>query len=570
VDRRQALRRLSLATAGACLARPLRAQAVAERAPVLRRSDVVFMYQAERAVYADYGATVLAWGGTPTPESLEAARGVAFYGSVGMVTEFAGYHDRFPATWEAGLCRDVHGQPVKVPWLTDHRHRGVPYWWCCTRQPQFRQFLEERVTATVRAGARGVHVDDHLGTAGALFLGACFCDRCVEGFRPRDPDYRASVLAWLEAAPAGEKRRVQDHPLWPEWSAYHLRAAATHMGELRALAAREAGREVPMSANAGLLWPNHLADYRALDFFSAEIEHGAASLHLTDRPLFAYRIADAMGRPLAATASGQDWAFVKERGCPGLVRGWIAASYAAGHALMAPHRQWCYTEDKGTHWYDGPREAYALLYRFVRESRALLDDYEAWAEVGLMMPHRAFAADRERWIGMGEALAAAGVPYRLVIGGDDVVDRSITSRDLSGLRVLVSPAPEDLLPADRRAIEAVAPSVRRVTTVGDAIAVARTVAAVEGEAPVRVLPRVGPGGAVLHVLGRAYYPKRDAVEAVRDVTLRLDLEALGVAGCRRARVISPGSPLVEVPVERGRVRLPSVGLWTMVHFQAPA
>jgi len=28
------------------------------------------------------------------------------------------------------------------------------------------------------------------------------------------------------------------------------------------------------------------------------------------------------------------------------------------------------------------------------------------------MPHRAFAADRERWIGMGEALAAAGVPYR--------------------------------------------------------------------------------------------------------------------------------------------------------------
>ena len=93
-----------------------------------------------------------------------------------------------------------------------------------------------------------------------------------------------------------------------------------------------------MSANAGLLWPNHLADYRALDFFSAEIEHGAADLRLTDRPLFAYRLADAMGRPLAATASGQDWAFVKEHGRSGLVRGWIAASYAAGHSLMAPHR----------------------------------------------------------------------------------------------------------------------------------------------------------------------------------------------------------------------------------------
>ena len=52
----------------------------------LQRSDVVFMYQADRGTYEEYGATVLAWGGQPTPESLEAARGVSFFGSVGMVT----------------------------------------------------------------------------------------------------------------------------------------------------------------------------------------------------------------------------------------------------------------------------------------------------------------------------------------------------------------------------------------------------------------------------------------------------------------------------------------------------
>jgi hypothetical protein len=226
VERRQALR-LSVAAAGACLSRPLRGEEPrAAHAPALRRSDVVFMYQADRATYGDYGATVLAWGGAPTPASLEAARGVAFYGSVGMVTEFAAYHERFPTTWEAGLCRDVHGRPIKVPWLTDHRHEGVPYWWCCTRQPQFRLFLDERVAETVRRGAHGVHVDDHLGTSGALFLGACFCDRCVDGFRPRDPDHRATVLAWLAGAPPGETRRVQEHPLWREWSTCHLRAAA--------------------------------------------------------------------------------------------------------------------------------------------------------------------------------------------------------------------------------------------------------------------------------------------------------------------------------------------------------
>ena len=29
--------------------------------PALQRSDVVFMYQANRATYEEYGATVLAW-----------------------------------------------------------------------------------------------------------------------------------------------------------------------------------------------------------------------------------------------------------------------------------------------------------------------------------------------------------------------------------------------------------------------------------------------------------------------------------------------------------------------------
>jgi hypothetical protein len=441
VERRRALRHLSLGAAGACLARPLGVEArPAGVEPALRRSDVVFMYEADRPTYAAYGATVLAWGGTPRPASLEAARGVAFHGSVGMVTEF-----------------------------------------------------------------------------------------------------------------------------WPAWSTYQLRAAAALLADLRALAAREAGREVEVSANAGLLWPNHLADFRALDFFSAEIEHRAAGLRLSDRPLFAFRMADAMGRPLAATATGEDWAFVKERGCAGLVRGWIAAAYAAGHSLMAPHRQWCHTEEKGTHWYSGPNEAYAPLYRFVRESAALLDGYEAWAEVGLVMPHRSFVADRERWIGAGEGLSGAGVPYRLLIGGDDVVDRRLEPGDLAGLRALLDPAPEELAPADRAALEA--SPVRRVRTTADAIAASRSAVAVDGPLPLQVLPRVGPGGAVVHVLGRDYGPERDEVREVRDVTLRVDLEALGVGGCGRARVVAPGASPREVPVDGGRLRLGPVGLWTLVHLE---
>ena len=119
--------------------------------PVLKASDVVFMYGAGKEVYQDYGATVLAWGGTPKPAELAEASGLKYFGSVGMVTEFNRYHERFPDTYEQGLCRDLKGQPYKVPWLTDQQHKGVPYWWCCTRQPLFRQYISERVVETVKA-----------------------------------------------------------------------------------------------------------------------------------------------------------------------------------------------------------------------------------------------------------------------------------------------------------------------------------------------------------------------------------------------------------------------------------
>src|SRR5262245_35463106 len=336
--------------------------------PVLTHSDVVFMYEAAPEIYHDYEATMVAWGGGNAKTSeRENANHIKKFGSVGMVTEFARYYERFPDVYEQGLCKDLKGQPFKVPWLTDHSHKGIPFWWCCTRQPIFRQYLKERVTETVRSGVDGVHIDDHLGTAGALWLGACFCDRCVAGFPEflkasiisKHPevgdhfDYRSVRQEWLQERPG---RTFQQHPLWPEWRAYQLRGAAEFMHELKELAAKTAGHAIPMGANAGLLWGPHLNDYKTLDLFSAEIDHHAAGQRFSQTPIAAYRMADAVGRPLASTASGGDWAFIKEKNLPGLVQNWIALGFACGHSLMVPNRQWCYTAEKGTHWYEGPKE----------------------------------------------------------------------------------------------------------------------------------------------------------------------------------------------------------------------
>ena len=553
----------------------------------LKRSDVVFMYQSDRQTYVNYGATVLAWGGKPTLQSRDAARGIKLFSSVGMVTEFSRYYERFPETYEQGLCRDINGQPVKVPWLTDHQHKGVPFWWCCTRQPQFRQYLSERVIDTVRAGADGVHIDDHLGTAGGLWLGICFCDRCVDGFReylkslpadelqqlgvgrPGEFDYRQEVKQWMTAGDAKQPRRVTQHPLWSQWTIYQCRTAAAWMKELRELATRTAGRNVPFGANAGLLWPRHLSDYRTLDLFSAETDHRAAERKLTDLPLVAYRMADAVQRPYAATASGGDWAFIKEHNLPGLVRAWIALSYAAGHCFMAPHRQWCYTPEKGTHWYAGPKEKFAPLYQFVRSHAELFDGYESHADLGIVLPHRALLKNSRQWFEICNQLSAQGISYRLLLAGDEIVDHPLSADDLRACRLLLVPDRENLLSADHELLAKRMAKGACFVTVSEALAQTTSAVRVEPPGHVRALPRVKPGSAVLHLLNYEYDAARDDVQPLSDIRVLLNLSELGVANATTCRWVTPDAEPIVLRINSGRVQVPTLGLWGLLVFGDP-
>ena len=551
--------------------------------PVLQRSDVVFMYEAPTPVYEAYGATVLAWGGTPTRKSLEQAVGLKYFGSVGLVTEFGRYMDRFPDTYERGLCRNLKGQPFKVPWLTDLQHKGVPFWWCCTRQPLFRQYISERVVETVKAGAAGVHIDDHLGTAGALHVeDGCFCAQCVSGFRdyltslPAEElartgvtnvssfDYAETLRQWLAEKPG---RKATAHPLWSRWRICQLRDAAAFMTQLRALAARTAGKPVPMSANAGLMWGPHLNDYQALDWFSAEVEHHAERKALSDEPLAAYRIAETVRRPLAATASGGDWAFIKQHNLPGLVQSWIALGYAAGNSLMAPNRQWCYTRQKGTHWYQGPQEKFAPLYQFVRRNASLFDGYETLPDLIVAYGQRSFDRDRGKFAALCHRLAAANLSFRLALGGDEIVEHALSDGDFRGTAPVLVFVPEGFQPADK-ALLASLPPARRLESVDAALAKLTPAVRVTSAGELRVLPRAKPGGAVIHLVNWDYSAVRDTVEPAKAVRLSLNTAALGVPGAKRARVLAPDQEPVSVEMQDGTLLVPRIGLWVVIEVRA--
>lgn len=377
--------------------------------PAMKRSDVVFMYAASNEDYSAYGATFVAWGGANTEAEVKRHRdlGIRCTGSMWCLTAGAKLIHERPEI-RAACAIDIEGQPVEVPWLFDHTHEGTKSYFGCTNHPEFRKHCRERVEHCMAGGADGLHVDDHLGVASAAWHhGGGLCDFCIAAFR----DYLPSHASEAELRAAGVvdvesfdyrdlirkhattrtdyKKAQRSIPLMDHFLEFHARAAADHVKELGEIAATTAGRPVLLSANAGLPNKAHTFVIGNLTHVVCEVNQRASSgTREIGHALDAYAMAEAMDRPMAATASGWDWAFVKANDRETLVCFWIALAYAHGQRFMVPHpkRQWCFTDKLGTHWYEAPTEAYAPLYRFVRRHAVLFDGHETSSAEGVDLP----------------------------------------------------------------------------------------------------------------------------------------------------------------------------------------
>ena len=368
--------------------------------PLLGRSEVVFMYSADNEAYRAYNATFVAWGGADRPEQVKRHHdlGIRCTGSMWCLTPGAENVHKNPGLRNA-CAVDIEGKPVEVPWLFDHTYEGTKTYFGCTNHPEFQSLCRQRVRGAMAGKADGLHVDDHLGTAGAAWWqGGGFCDYCMKAFRRylktnataeqlaaasvRDIetfDYRTLVRKYARSR--AEYKKVQRRiPLMDLFLDFQATAAAEHTRQLGLLAAEVAGRPTLLSANACI--PNKAHEYvlKNLTHIVCEVSQNAAAG--TDKPghaIEAYALATKVGKPLAATASGWDWAFVKKNDCRDLVRSWIALAYAHGQRFMVPHpkRQWCFNNELGTHWYAAPIEAFAPMYRFIRARAEYFDDFEA-------------------------------------------------------------------------------------------------------------------------------------------------------------------------------------------------
>ncbi len=566
----------------------------------IRHSDVVFMYD-DPAMYEAYGCTVLGWAGRADRQHIRLAheRGVRLFStSVGFLTEFRNVID-FSDDFLDCAARNLAGEPFVVPWLWDHKYKDQPAWWWCTNSPRYREYLISRLEQRMAAEPDGLHIDDYRGSSGSVtWLSGCFCRHCMAAFRQYLADnVAADKLAELGitdldrfdyrqflldrgVTPEQYQRRRASLPLAAEFYDFHVKANTAFVGQYHQRAMEIRGAPLTLCVNSGLTNPQALAIAPKLSYFCCEVSHNAASLAAAEHPIYIYKLADGLNRPVTSTASGQDWAYVSEHGKSCLVRSWTALSYALGHTLMAPHRQWCYTKEKGTHWYSGPAEQYAWLYRFVRQSAPLLDGYEAVAPVAVVYDNAARRQNRSDIEPICVALAKENIPFTVVVAGDDWLDYRITSEQLSRFQAIVTAGPSEMDEAQQRCLGE-AREAGKLVEWPDRDALNRLVprpVVIDGSDRVMAVPRFRPDDpespCVVHLLNRDYDGPSDAMIVQRSFRLRLSTSLFGERKFSRATLHAPRCEPVALPVRTEdsyqAIEVPELDLWAILALDSKA
>ncbi len=572
----------------------------------LDRSEVVFMYGADEATYRSYGASFRSWGDRARNDSAAAlaefagwsltparANGMRYATGLAFRTAFAEMIDYDPNFLDA-ITRDLDGEPILVPWLWDHEHKGHGAYWFCTNAPGYQRYLRWQARrAAVRDAdgvmVEGLHIDDYAGTSGCP--GGCFCRYCMEGFAAwlaqhgsaadlervgRDDWAGFDYAAWLQAegvtAETARERRWTV-PLDRAYQTYQVQAARDWVAEIKRYSEELRGAPVLLSVNSSASSADSLVITPYLDFFCGEVDHHASADKVPDTPVFVAKLTDALGRGSAWTGSGWDWAYVKANNRPGLVRTWVAQGYALGYSLMAPNRQWCYTPELGTHWYSAEPGDYDWLYRWVRAHRDLFDGYDPYPGGTLAVySNPAFRNWRRELIDTVGWLTAQSQPFALALAGDDWLPDRLDPAALAAARAIVLREPGSLDAEQRALLEAqgerlivisAEPDEAELTAAAGRLAQLDPPAAVvEGAPGVVAMPRVRDDGAVgIPLLNRNYDPTIDGVREAPAVRLRLR----GDLAAARATVWAPEAEPREVAAAAdGSLEVGPLGLWAIV------
>jgi len=297
--------------------------------------------------------------------------------------------------------------------------------------------------------------------------------------------------------------------------------------------------------------------------------HHASTAQAPVEPAFVFRLVEGLGKRQAATAAGHDWAWIAANEKPGLVRTWIAQAYAFGSAFMVPHRQWCYTPEKGTHWWEGKTEDFAFVYRFVRENANLFDGYRTLANLSLVYTHANFSEIRSAAL----ELIKANIPFSILVA-EPTLGIKVTPKDISACEFLLT-GKQPLPPEFEQSVKSAKVSVVQWQGVEKLPESAFRQVRVSGE-KVRVALRYKPDDlkapVVCHLLNQDYDLQKDDVrpkEVAVSVNLLLLVKALKDMP-KRAILRTPAGLPKEIPLQLNgdwlTFTVPELGFWAVVEI----
>jgi hypothetical protein len=326
------------------------------------------------------------------------------------------------------------GSFVERDWMA-RDPRGRPFYYytgrymTCWRHPEWRDHLREIVHGVVTAGAEGVFFDNPWHGAQPLHFGGawmgpagCYCPRCRMAFRQATG---LEIPTSLTPATDEASRR------YLRWRARHVTET---LGEL-AEHARALNPAVVISANDfdAVMRPSTLAygiDLTALakvqdvmmieDFGLPRWKSGPTPL-LANNALTLRTARALVGEtPLSTDPYDQGIGFDGVYS-PRRFRQGIAEAAACGAPMVVKGTE--FVEDGAftlltAERFAPQRAAIGNIHRWLAGHADLYQDRENAARVGLLHPGEALWAEWDRWaplyFGVGQALLAAGVPWRAV------------------------------------------------------------------------------------------------------------------------------------------------------------
>lgn len=583
----------------------------------LNHSDVVFMGGADKAVYEAYATTVVDWGGHAWSDNDKAKTefrtrvklaqdlGIQYNAGIGMLTEFLGMI-KSCSEHERAICRTLDGKPITVPWLWDHKVDGQlgKAWWFCSNSPLYQKYLRDLTARAMAGEPDGYHIDDFGGTTGTFWMGGCFCESCMPLFR----DYlrkhidagklRALGIETLDGFDYGKwlltkhvkdgaefARKRSSLPLHAEFQEFQAKADGDVVRGLQEHAAKLRGKPLARSVNGSPPSPQAFVVRPHMDHYSCEIGMGAPGSEwsgvptkkLTASAAFVYKCTDMAGRGIAGTADGHSWAYVNEKNAVNLCRYWISESYAFGHCFMAPSsHQWCYTKEKGTHWYKARPEDYADLYQFVRKNAALFDGYETVAQVGIVFDHKGWRHGRKSAQAAATALVEANIPFALVAAGDELLNLRLDATKLAKFKTLIVPPELMLDPAQQKVLDRIPPDKRLVwKDARSLLAAIELPLAIEGAADVWALPRrnlrQSKSPLIVHLLNRNHDFATDRTAPQQNLTLRLRRSLFGGTPPTQCTAFVPGCEPTSLSIASDdagvQVKIPALKLWSVLRVE---